>query len=249
MTDGEPRSTTASRLGALRFVPAAIIAAGLALAYGLGLQRYLTLDYVAETRDWLRAAVDANLWLAVAAFLAFQVTINAFSFPVAALLSVLAGFLFGWKLGMAATMVGATAGGTLLFLAARAAFGGMLRRRASGIAARFADGFERDAFAYLLVLRLAPFVPFFMVSILAALFDVRLRTFLAATLLGIVPGAFAYTRLGEGIDSVILAARAAGREVTLADLVTTEITLAFSALALVTLIAAGVKRLWARRAP
>lgn len=247
--DPSPEPSDDSTVGPVRYIPAAVIAAGLAVGFALGWHRYLTLAWLGESRDMLRALVDANLALSVAAFLLFHITATAFSFPAAALLTVFAGFLFGWKLGMGAIMIGSVAGATILFLSARAASGGFLRRRVAALSPRFAVGFERDAFSYLLVLRLAPFIPFFMVNILPALFNVRLKTFLGATAIGIIPGAFAYSRLGEGADSVLTAARAAGRDVTLADLVTTEIRVAFAALALVTLIAAVVRRVWLRDAP
>ncbi len=247
--DPSPQKSSDGAGGVGRFVPAAVIVTGLATAFALGWHRYLTLAWLGESRDMLRAAVDANLVLSVAAFLFFHVTATAFSFPAAAMLTVFAGFLFGWKLGMGTIMIGSLVGATVLFLSARAASGGYLRSRVAALAPGFAAGFERDAFSYLLVLRLAPFIPFFMVNILPALFNVRLKTFLAATAIGIIPGAFAYSRLGEGADSVLTAARAAGRDVTLADLVTTEIRIAFAALALVTLIAAVVRRVWLRDAP
>ena len=168
----------------------------------------------------------------------------AFSFPAASVLTIFGGFLFGWALGAALAVVAATVGATALFSAARTAFGEGLKERLSGISAKLADGFEHDAFAFLLVLRLAPFIPFVAVNIAPALFNVRLKTFVAATAIGIVPGAIAYAWLGEGLDSVLAAAAAAGRHVKVKDLVTPEITVAFALLSLVALVAAIVKRRW-----
>jgi uncharacterized membrane protein YdjX (TVP38/TMEM64 family) len=236
------------RGGLVRYAPMAIIVAGLASAYALGLHRYLTLEWLGDSRDALRARVATDLPGSILLFLLIQVTAVAFAAPFGAIFAVFAGFLFGWKLGMAVVWSGAVVGATILFLAARSAFGGVLKARAGGFAGRFAEGFEADAFSYLLVLRIAPFIPFFVVNILPAFFNVRLRTFLVATMIGILPGAFAYSRLGEGIDSMLAVARAAGREVTLADVVTREISLAFAALALVTLFAAVVRRRWMSRA-
>ncbi len=152
------------------------------------------------------------------------------------MLTIFGGFLFGWLVGGAAVALGATAGATTLFLAARSAFGDFLRKRVGGVAARFADGFEKNAFSYLLVLRLAPVFPFFVVNIVPALFNVKLRTYVGATFLGILPGTFAYAYLGQGVDSVLLAARRAGHEASVSDLVTPEITIAFAALAFVAAI-------------
>lgn len=231
-----------------RFGPALVVLAGLALGYALGLHRALSLDFLAASRGALQTQAAAHPVLAPAAFAVLYATAVAFSFPAASVLTVFAGFLFGWLAGGIVAILAATAGATALFLAARTAFGGFLKARAGGWAEKLAEGFRRGAFGYLLVLRFAPFVPFFVVNVAPALFGVRLRTFVVTTFFGIMPGAFAYAWLGEGVDSVILAAQAAGRRPGLGDLVTPEITAAFAALAAVAALAALTRRLWAARA-
>jgi uncharacterized membrane protein YdjX (TVP38/TMEM64 family) len=234
---------------AWRFAPLALIACGLMLFWAMGWHRYLTLAWLAGSGDVLRAYVAANYLVSALVFVVLYVLVTALSFPAASVLTIFAGFLFGWLPGAGLAVVGATTGASMLFLAARTAFGGFLRDRAGGLAARFSKGFEKDAFAYLLVLRLAPFVPFFVVNIAPALCGVRPKVFVAATAIGILPGALAYSWLGRGLDSVLLAAKAAGRRVSIHDLVTPEITIAFAGLALVALLAAVVRRLVASRAP
>jgi uncharacterized membrane protein YdjX (TVP38/TMEM64 family) len=231
-----------------RFVPLLLIVLGLGFGYAMGWHRYLTLDFLADSRLALKAFVAANAVAAPLGFTLLYAVAVAFSFPAASVLTIFSGFLFGWLFGGVLAIVGATVGATVLFLAARTAFGGFLRERAGCAAARLSRGFERDAFSYLLVLRIAPFIPFFVVNIAPAVFNVRLRTFVVATLIGILPGAFAYAWLGQGVDSVLVAARQAGREVAVGDLVTPEITVAFAALALVAALAAVVRKFWLRAA-
>lgn len=231
-----------------RFAPLVVILAGLAFAYAMGWQNYLSLDFLGESRQALKRFVEDNPVLAPAGFVLCYAVAVAFSFPAASILTIFSGFLFGWLAGGLYAIVAATAGAIVLFLAARSAFGGFLREKAGGFAAKLADGFERDAFGYLLVLRLAPFIPFLVVNIAPALFAVRLKTYFAATLIGVMPGAFAYAWLGQGVDSVLVAARSAGREVAVSDLVTPEITTAFVALALVAALSLIVRRAWGARA-
>jgi uncharacterized membrane protein YdjX (TVP38/TMEM64 family) len=226
----------------LRFLPAALILAGFLLGYTLGWHERVSLQELAVERETLKQFVADNPVLAPMGFVVLYAVAIAFSFPIAAVLTVISGFLFGWLAGALYAIVAATAGGTTLFLASRTAFGGFLRERAGGTAKKLARGFEEDAFSYLLVLRLAPFIPFFVVSIAPALFNVRLRTFLAATLIGILPGAFSFAWLGQGLDSILIAARAAGRQVTLSELVTPEITVALLALTLVVVLATIVRK-------
>ncbi|MEX2298092.1 MAG: TVP38/TMEM64 family protein [Dongiaceae bacterium] len=225
----------------------ALVVTGLAVGYAFGLQDYLTLGFLAEQRDELKAFVAERYALSLAAFLLVYILAVALSFPAASVLTVFGGFLFGWMIGGATVAVGATIGASLLFLATRSAFGSFLRERVDGFAKRLADGFRENAFGYLLVIRLAPVFPFFVVNIAAALFDISLGRFVAATFLGILPGTFAYAYLGQGVDSVLVAARDAGRTATLSDLATQEITLAFAALAVVAAIPFIIARL--RRRP
>lgn len=240
--DGEP-----PRRSFTRYLPIAVVLAGLAIGYAMGWQRYLRLDTLIESRDTLKALVAANPLLAPLVFFAVYATAVALSFPAASILSIFGGFLFGWFFGSIVVALAATLGATLVFLAARSAIGDVLCRKAGGKAAALADGFESNAFGYLLALRLAPIFPFFLVNIAPALFNVRLRTFVTATAIGILPGVFAYCYLGAGLDDVLATAKAAGTSLRVKDLVTPEIKLAFAILALVALLPIAVKKWKARR--
>lgn len=229
------------------FAPLAVIVAVLAAGYALGLHDYLRLSMLAESREQLKAYVDAHPLLAPALFMLLYAAAVAVSFPAASVLTIFAGFLFGWLLGGALVVVAATAGATVLFLAARSAFRDTVRRRLGGVAGKLARGFEEGAFGYLLVLRLAPIFPFWVVNLAPALFNVRVKTYVAATALGITPGTFAYAYLGRGLESVLVAAARSGKDLTAADLVTPQITLAFAALALVALIPLVIRKLRATK--
>lgn len=226
-----------------RYAPVVLVIAGLVLGYAFGLQNYLSLTFLAEQREALRAYVNANFLWSALLFLGVYILAVAFSFPAASVLTIFGGFLFGWLIGGALVAVGATIGASILFLATRSAFGGFLRHRVDGVVKKMADGFRENAFGYLFVIRLAPVFPFFVVNIAAALFDISLGRFFTATLFGILPGTFAYAYLGQGVDSVLVAAQASGREAQISDLVTPEITLAFFALAFVALIPTVVKQI------
>ena len=223
-----------------RYLPILVIMAGLAAGYAAGLHRYLSLSVLAERRDSLVAFVDGHFLLSLAVYFILYVLAVAFSFPAASVLTIFGGFLFGWLTGGILTAFAATIGATAVFLAA---FGDVLRRKAGGFLDRLADGFKQDALSYLFALRLAPVFPFFVVNIAPAFFGVPLRTYLIATFFGILPGTFAYSGLGQGVDSVLVAAADAGRDIEIGDLVTPQITIAFVVLALVAAIPPVLRRL------
>jgi uncharacterized membrane protein YdjX (TVP38/TMEM64 family) len=227
-----------------RYLPLAVILAGLATAYAFGLQDYISLTVLAEQREALKGFVADHRIASILGYFVLYALAVAFAFPAASILTIFAGFVFGWFIAGFVTVFAATTGAAAIFLAARSAFGDVLRKRAGPFAAKLADGFAQDAFGYLLVLRLAPVFPFFIINIAPAFFDIKLRTYVAATFLGIIPGTFAYTWLGQGLDSVIVAA--AGREISISDLVTPEITIAFAGLAIVAAIPTLIRKFRAR---
>lgn len=225
-----------------KMAPIGILLAGLVLAYAFGLTDYLSLGYLGEQQQNLKNFVADNSMAAAAIFMIVYTVAVALSVPAASVLTIFGGFLFGWLQGGLMIVVAATTGATILFLAARSSFGGFLRERLGSKTAAFAEGFRKDAFGYLLVLRLAPVFPFFLVNIAPALFNVRTRDYVLATALGILPGTFAYSWLGEGVGSVLDAARASGQSPSISQLVTPQITIAFAALAIVAAIPLVLKR-------
>ena len=76
---------------------------------------------------------------------------------------------------------------------------------------RLSRGFAENAFSLLLFLRLTPVFPFWAVNAVAGLCRIPLRTFIAATALGIIPASFAFALVGSGLDRVIDAQLAAHR--------------------------------------
>jgi uncharacterized membrane protein YdjX (TVP38/TMEM64 family) len=90
-----------------------------------------------------------------------------------------------------------------VFLVARSAFGEVLQRRAGPFLKKIEEGFRRDAVSYLLVLRLVPLFPFWLVNLVPALFGMSLRAYVACTFVGILPGAIVYTSVGGGLGEFL----------------------------------------------
>ncbi|WP_139112558.1 TVP38/TMEM64 family protein [Hoeflea olei] len=229
-----------------RFLPLAVIGAGLAAGYAFGLHDYLTLSALAEQREALNVFVADHRVASILGYFVIYTLAVAFAFPAASVLTIFAGFAFGWWIAAILTVFAATIGASAIFLAARSAFGDVLRKRAGPFAARLAEGFKKDAFSYLLVLRLAPVFPFLVINIAPAFCNISLKTYAAATFLGIIPGTLAYSWLGQGLDSVLAAADVDGREVAISDLVTPEIAIALLGLAIVAAIPTLIRKFRAR---
>jgi uncharacterized membrane protein YdjX (TVP38/TMEM64 family) len=226
----------------LRWLPVAVLAGGFAAFFALGLHDYVSFDTLARHRAELHAWVEAHRALAPVAYIIVYIAVIAFSLPGAIILTVSGGFLFGTMLGAVYAVIGATIGAVAVFLAARTALGDRLRSRAGGAVKRMEEGFRKDAFSYLLVLRLIPLFPFFVVNLVPAFLGVSLGTFVAATFLGIIPGSLVYAGVGSGLGAVF----DAGETPDLGIVFTPRILLPILGLAALALVPVAYKR-WRRR--
>ncbi|MDG4576317.1 MAG: TVP38/TMEM64 family protein [Defluviicoccus sp.] len=233
--------TTAARLK--RWLPLALLGGVIAGSFALGLNDYLNLETLRENRAALKALVETHAAVASIGFILIYAVIVAASLPGATVMTLAGGFLFGTWLGSALNVVGATAGATLLFLVARSAVGDGLRARAGPFVKRMEEGFRRDAFNYLLFLRLVPVFPFWVVNLVPAFLGMRLIPYVIATLIGIIPGGVVYTAFGAGLGDLF----DAGAEANLKDVFTPTIILALVGLGVLSLVPIAVRR-WRERA-
>jgi uncharacterized membrane protein YdjX (TVP38/TMEM64 family) len=118
-------------------------------------------------------------------------------------------------------VTGASGGSTVIYLVFRTAFGDILRRKPDAFLARVAEGLRKDAFNYLLTLRLIPAFPLLIVNVAAGLMNIRVRTFVLASLLGMIPSSFVYAGIGAGLGHIF----ARGGPVTLETLFSPRIYL------------------------
>jgi uncharacterized membrane protein YdjX (TVP38/TMEM64 family) len=184
-----------------------LVVAGLAyVAWHSGFTEALSWRGLARHQTRLLALVGDHPILAPVVYWLVYTVWVAVSVPEAALLTVAGGLLFGTVLGGTVAVLGATSGAVVLFLVARSAFAGAMRRRAGHLLDRIRPGLHRDGFSYLLALRLVP-TPFWLVNLAAALCGMRLLPYTTATLVGIIPATFVLAWIGAGVGNVLAAGR------------------------------------------
>ncbi len=186
-----------------RLLPVAVVAAITAMILLAGWHRHLSLETLVRHRAVIDAFIADHGAVALVAFAALYVMAAALAVPGITMLTITGGALFGCLAAGLAVMAGGTAGATLIFLLARSACGEAVAARAGPRLAKIAEGIKADAFSYLLFLRLVPLFPFWLVNLAPAIVGVKLRTFVSATALGIIPGTFTFTLVGAGLDSMI----------------------------------------------
>ena len=186
----------------LRFLPIVVLAAGAALASFLA-GDYLSLETLSENHEALVGWRDRNLMTASLAFVAIYIVAVAFSVPGAIWLTLAGGFVFDTALAAGLTVISATIGATLIFLAARSSLGAMLHERAGPWLGRIDDEVARGEISFLLVMRLIPVIPFFIANLAPAFVKVRLANFIWTTLVGITPATVVIASVGAGLGEVL----------------------------------------------
>jgi uncharacterized membrane protein YdjX (TVP38/TMEM64 family) len=203
MTAAPAPGTTPPRSLARRLAPLVALVGILVLFFALRLDRYISFATLRDNRAALTGFVAQHGLGAALAFIALYVVVIAASLPIGSVLSIAGGFLFGTVIGTLYVLVGATAGATVLFLAARSAIGDSLQHRMGALGERMARDLAQNAFSYLLVLRLVPLFPFWLVNLVPAAAGIPVRTYVAATFLGIIPASAVYVSIGSGVGAVL----------------------------------------------
>jgi len=169
------------------------------------LRDYLSFQTLADNREALIAFRDANYLLTALIFLAVYVLIVGFSLPGASIATLTGGFLFGTLIGSSFSVLGATTGATLIFLAARHGFGETLGQKmeaSKGTIKKIKDGIDENQWSMLFFIRLVPAVPFFVANLVPAFMQVPLHRYVISTFIGIIPGSVVYTSVGAGLGEV-----------------------------------------------
>ena len=221
-----------------RFGPLILVALAIAAVIASGLGDHLSLAELKARRDQLQGFVALHPLLSFGLYILIYIAVVSLSLPGALVMTLSGGFLFGPWLGAAAASSGASLGAAVIFLVCRTAVGDSLRGKAGSTISRIEEGVRRDAFSYILTLRLIPVMPFWLVNLAAGFVNIPLRTFLAATVLGILPGSLVYSGLGAGLGEVF----ASGQEPNLRVIFEPHVLLPLVGLGLLSLLPVVLRR-------
>lgn len=221
-----------------RFLPLGILVVAIALAFGFGLDDYLSFEMLRDNHDRLVELVAANGITTAAGYILVYAVVVALSLPGATFLTLAGGIMFGALFAVGLSVTGATVGATIIFLIAKSAVGNFLYERAGPSIQRMEDGFRENALSYLLVLRLIPLFPFWLVNLVPAFLGVPLRTYVVGTFFGIIPGSFVYCLAGAGLGEIF----ATGAEFNINNILTPTMIAALAGLAILALLPIVYKR-------
>jgi len=178
---------------------AAIAAAGAAI-YFSPLRRHLdATELVAFVRG------SGHLWWAIPAYFVAYAILDIFFIPTQ-FLSIAAVLMWGWWKGGTIELFAATFGAIFPYLISRSTLREWVARRLQahgGIAAKL----DRDPFTLLLILRVVPIIPYTALNYVAGLSAIRLRDYMLATMIGMVPSTYIFAYFVEATVEGVMAPR------------------------------------------
>ncbi len=180
-----------------------IIIFGFLSFYILEFHKLFTLENFVDNYLQIKHFLKNNFFLSYFFFSIIYIIIVSFSIPLASVLTIAGGALFGWH-AFYMIIISATIGATIVFIAAKTIFHDFFKIKTNFFYKQLETGFKKNDFLYLIVLRLIPLVPFWVVNVIPAFFNMKLKHYILATFLGIIPGTLIYVWFSIGFEKILI---------------------------------------------
>ena len=183
-------------------VLALVLIGAIAAYFIFDLGQYLSLENFKASQADIVAAKDANPALYIAGFFLLYVAVTGLSIPGAAIMSLVAGALFGVVIGTLIVSFASTMGATLAFLSSRYLLRDWVQGKFGERLRAVDDGLEKDGAFYLFTLRLIPVFPFFVINLLMGLTRIKTGTFFWVSQIGMLPATIVFVNAGTQISRI-----------------------------------------------
>jgi uncharacterized membrane protein YdjX (TVP38/TMEM64 family) len=181
---------------------ALVLISAIAAYFVFDLGQYLSLENFKASQAEIVAAKDANPALYIAGFFLLYVAVTGLSIPGAAIMSLVAGALFGVVVGTLIVSFASTMGATLAFLSSRYLLRDWVQGKFGERLRAVDDGLEKDGAFYLFTLRLIPVFPFFVINLLMGLTRIKTPTFFWVSQIGMLPATIVFVNAGTQISRI-----------------------------------------------
>ena len=166
-------------------------------------QQLTSYDFIKENIEFFSELKKNNLFLLSISFLVMIIfwvfPFLGFGSPVA----LLGGFILGKWIGTIVVVLGMSIGATFLYIFGNYFLKDIVKEKFLNKFQNLEMKFKKSEFFYLLIYRFCGGIPWQLSCILPTLFNVKVKNFLLATLLGIIPQIFLVVSIGTGLEKVI----------------------------------------------
>ena len=167
------------------------------------LQDLTSYDFIKQNRSYFFELKNSNLFLISIIFLLLTILwvfpFLGFGSPIA----LFGGFIFGKWIGTLIVVLGLSVGATFLYMFGNYFLKDFIREKFLNKYQRLEMKFKKSEFIYLLIYRFIGGIPWQLSCLLPTLFNVKVKNFFFATIIGIIPQIFLAVSIGSGIEKII----------------------------------------------
>ncbi|MCW8885511.1 MAG: FAD-dependent oxidoreductase [Motiliproteus sp.] len=163
---------------------------------------YLNIDYFKEHQAQFDQYYQENPLFTLVAFFFIYVAVTGLSLPGAAIMTLVAGALFGLAMGTLVVSFASSLGATLAFIFSRYFLRDAIQNRFAHQLIAINKGIERDGALYLFTLRLVPAFPFFVINLVMGLTPIKTWTFYWISQIGMFAGTIVYVNAGTQLGQL-----------------------------------------------
>ena len=178
------------------------VAALIAAFFIFDLGRFFNLDYIKSQQAVIANYYQANPVQTGLIFFAVYVAVTALSLPGAAIMTLVAGAIFGLIWGVVIVSFASSIGAMLAFLVARFLLRDSIQAKFGDKLKAFNAGVEKEGAFYLFTLRLVPAFPFFMINVVMGLTTMKALTFFWVSQLGMLAGTIVFVFAGQKLSEI-----------------------------------------------
>jgi pyruvate/2-oxoglutarate dehydrogenase complex dihydrolipoamide dehydrogenase (E3) component/uncharacterized membrane protein YdjX (TVP38/TMEM64 family) len=179
-----------------------VLTALIAAFFVFDLGRFFDLGWFKAQQQMLASQVAEAPFASAAVFFAIYVVVTALSLPGAAVMTLVAGALFGLLKGLVIVSFASSLGALLAFLIARFLLRDWVQARFGKALEAINQGVDKDGAFYLFTLRLVPAFPFFVINLAMALTPLPARTFYWVSQLGMLAGTVVFVNAGTQLAQI-----------------------------------------------
>lgn len=185
-----------------KIVLIAVIVVLVAAFFAAGGHRYLSFDSLRGQQLEIQTYYAGHPWQTVITFLVLYIAVTGLSLPGAAIMTLVAGAIFGLLWGTVIVSFASSIGATLAFLASRFLLRDWVQRRFEQPLRAINAGVEKEGGFYLFTLRLIPAIPFFAINLAMGLVPMRAWTFYWVSQCGMLAGTIVYVNAGTQLAAI-----------------------------------------------
>ena len=167
------------------------------------LQDLTSYDFIRENRSYFFELKNSNLFLISITFLLLTILwvfpFLGFGSPAA----LLGGFIFGKWIGTLIVVLALSIGATFLYVFGNYFLKDLIREKFLNKFKSLEIKFKKSEFTFLLIYRFIGGIPWQLSCLIPTLFNVKIKNFFFATLIGIIPQIFLAVSIGSGLEKII----------------------------------------------